>query len=342
MSEQKKNPVVEESPITETKQIKHRDLLYLVIIVVFLIATCVCIFFLGHVIKNEADNIIVGLWTVAVSLSLLVVIVPTVLLLTRRYKEKWKADIKTESIEYVENIRASIKKANAASVCPEEPNASQSEFFVDTYPVLQKQLELLGHTEISVKKKGGITLNKGKRAARLDESLKPKKVAVTPKPVRNNSAVDALQEAMLNNLGEMQKDCDWSERITETVFQVAIAVCIFGLLILTASILLPVILKQSFETTYPVAIGGVISQFITGTLFVIYNKSLKQQNIYRQDLRAYESILSTTSLINLISSSKERDRILKEVIRKTLKNESNPTPASTDPSNEDGKDNGNE
>ncbi len=140
---------------------------------------------------------------------------------------------------------------------------------------------------------------------------------------------------MLNNLKEMQKDCDWSERITETIFQVAIAVCIFGLLILTASILLPVILKQSFETTYPVAIGGIISQFITATLFVIHKRSLDQQNIYRQDLRAYESILSTTSLIKQISSSTERDRMLKEVIRKTLEKRSDPTPVVKDPSEKD-------
>ncbi len=335
MSEQKTKPTAEEKIHEEKISLPHSKLLFFILIIVFFLATCVCVIFLIRAIKNEAGNAIVGLWTAAVSLSFLAAIVPAILLLTKKFKEKWISDIKADSELYVSNMRSAIKKANATSICPEEPPAFESEVMTDSNLILQKKFdrsEMEG--EFSAISDGSIS-RKGKRAPQSGIIVTPRKKAAVPKPIRKDSKVDALQEAMLNNLKEMQKDCDWSERITETIFQVAIAVCIFGLLILTASILLPVILKQSFETTYPVAIGGIISQFITATLFVIHKRSLDQQNIYRQDLRAYESILSTTSLIKQISSSTERDRMLKEVIRKTLEKRSDPTPVVKDPSEKD-------
>lgn len=335
MSEQKTKPTAIEETHEKKISLPHSKLLFFILIIVFFLATCLCVISLVRAVKNEAGNAIVGLRTAAVSLSFLAAIVPAILLLTKKFKEKWKADIKADSELYVSNMRSAIKKANAASICPEEPPAFESEVMTDSNLILQKKFDRLEmEGEFSAISDGSIS-RKGKRAPQSGIIVPPRKKATVPKPIRKDSKVDALQEAMLNNLKEMQKDCDWSERITETIFQVAIAVCIFGLFILTASILLPVILKQSFETTYPVAIGGIISQFITATLFVIHKRSLDQQNIYRQDLRTYESILSTTSLIKQISSSTERDRMLKEVIRKTLEKRSDPAPVVNDPSDKD-------
>lgn len=342
MSEQTKKSTAAKGTREKKIEIKNKNLLFLILIVVFFLTTCVCVIFLSRAIKSMAGNVIIGLWSTAVCLSLLAAIILAILLLTKKFKEKWKAEIKADSEVYVSSMRSTIKKANEASICPEEPSAFESEVMTDSYLILQKRTDRSEMEGDFVAISDDRVSRKSKRVPQSGIIVPPRKKAAVPKPIRKNSKVDALQEAMLNNLTKMQEDCDWSERITETIFQVAIAVCIFGLLILTASILLPVILKQSFETTYPVAIGGVISQFITGTLFVIHNRSLKQQNIYRQDLRAYESILSTTSLISQISSPTERDRMLKEVIRKTLKRDSSPTPVATDPSDEDEKDDGSE
>ncbi len=141
MSEQKTKPTAEEKIHEEKISLPHSKLLFFILIIVFFLATCVCVIFLIRAIKNEAGNAIVGLWTAAVSLSFLAAIVPAILLLTKKFKEKWISDIKADSELYVSNMRSAIKKANATSICPEEPPAFESEVMTDSNLILQKKFD---------------------------------------------------------------------------------------------------------------------------------------------------------------------------------------------------------
>mgnify|MGYP000870042605 CR=1 FL=1 len=70
MSEQKTKLTAEEKTHERKIGVTYSKLLLFMLIIIFFLATCVCIIFLSRAIKNEAGNAIVGLWTTAVSLSL--------------------------------------------------------------------------------------------------------------------------------------------------------------------------------------------------------------------------------------------------------------------------------
>ncbi|MEN6420174.1 MAG: hypothetical protein ABFC73_14765 [Clostridiaceae bacterium] len=70
MSEQKMKLTAEEKTHERKIGVTYSKLLLFILIVVFFLATCVCVIFLSRAIRNEAGNAIVGLWTTAVSLSL--------------------------------------------------------------------------------------------------------------------------------------------------------------------------------------------------------------------------------------------------------------------------------
>lgn len=130
-------------------------------------------------------------------------------------------------------------------------------------------------------------------------------------------SVDAL-ELMLINLGDIKEFYKWSQKQAKSSFVFAIIMCILGFLLITSSIVLPLVFKTSVTASIISAIGGTVTESIALTSLFVYRASINQLNYYHKALHEDERFLSSINLIDRFNSPETYEEMLKEIIRSEI------------------------
>ena len=128
--------------------------------------------------------------------------------------------------------------------------------------------------------------------------------------------IDALGRMMIN-LEDIKEFYTWSQQQAKASFALAVAMCIFGFVLMIVAIILPVF-RLDFQLSILPAIGGVITELIAGTALVVYRNSLSQLNHYHKALHEDERFLSSVNLIGKFSTVDIQDDMLREIIRSEI------------------------
>ena len=129
--------------------------------------------------------------------------------------------------------------------------------------------------------------------------------------------IDALGRMMIN-LEDIKEFYTWSQKQAKASFILAVAMCIFGIILMIGAVMLPVVFRLSFEMSIIPAIGGVITELIAGTALVVYRNSLSQLNHYHKALHEDERFLSGVNLLGKFSTVEAQDDMLREIIRSEI------------------------
>ena len=129
--------------------------------------------------------------------------------------------------------------------------------------------------------------------------------------------IDALGRMMIN-LEDIKEFYTWSQKQAKASFILAVAMCIFGFILMIGAVMLPVVFRVSFEMSIIPAIGGVITELIAGTALVVYRNSLSQLNHYHKALHEDERFLSGVNLLGKFSTVEAQDDMLREIIRSEI------------------------
>ena len=129
--------------------------------------------------------------------------------------------------------------------------------------------------------------------------------------------IDALGRMMIN-LEDIKEFYTWSQKQAKASFILAVAMCIFGFILMIGAVMLPVVFRLSFEMSIIPAIGGVITELIAGPALVVYRNSLSQLNHYHKALHEDERFLSGVNLLGKFSTVEAQDDMLREIIRSEI------------------------
>lgn len=129
--------------------------------------------------------------------------------------------------------------------------------------------------------------------------------------------IDALGRMMIN-LEDIKEFYTWSQKQAKASFILAVAMCIFGFILMIGAVMLLVVFRLSFEMSIIPAIGGVITELIAGTALVVYRNSLSQLNHYHKALHEDERFLSGVNLLGKFSTVEAQDDMLREIIRSEI------------------------
>lgn len=129
--------------------------------------------------------------------------------------------------------------------------------------------------------------------------------------------IDALGRMMIN-LEDIKEFYTWSQKQAKASFILAVAMCIFGFILMIGAVMLPVVFRLSFEMSIIPAIGGVITELIAGTALVVYRNSLSQLNHYHKALHEDERFLSGVNLLGKFSTVEAQDDMLRKIIRSEI------------------------
>lgn len=131
---------------------------------------------------------------------------------------------------------------------------------------------------------------------------------------KDNSHIDAL--AMMRvNLTAIKDYYEWSQKQARTAFNWAISFCFMGLALVIAACAIQIWTKSDNKIPVLVSIGGIVTEFVSGTIFIIYRYSLSQLNHYHNALHEDERFLSSVNLLSYFSSDEKKDEMLKEIIK---------------------------
>lgn len=147
--------------------------------------------------------------------------------------------------------------------------------------------------------------------------IKPTIAVNVEKKITKKISHSALK-LMAINLEDIKEYYDWSRDQAKIILVIAAITCILGILFIIAAVLLPVVFKISFEATLITAIGGMITTIFSGTTLIVYRISITQLNHYHECLHEDQRFLSTVDLLSKITSEKNRDNMLSEIIRSQL------------------------
>ncbi|MEA4913434.1 MAG: hypothetical protein VB061_02580 [Christensenella sp.] len=119
---------------------------------------------------------------------------------------------------------------------------------------------------------------------------------------------------ILLNLENMEGYYTWSKTQAIIIFCVAIAACIFGIVMIALAFVYSVTGKVALDKTILTTIGGVVTELFAGTTLIVYKSSLKQLNYYHKSLHEDQRFLSSVDLLCRFSNEKNRDKMLQTII----------------------------
>lgn len=121
---------------------------------------------------------------------------------------------------------------------------------------------------------------------------------------------------MLKNNDEITDYFKISKSQARSSFWFSVVFCVVGLVCLVFGICAIVILKNVSVSVISL-IGGTLSEFISGTIFWLHNKSALQLNHYYEALHENEKFLSAVNIADRLSDER-REEMLVEIIRNQI------------------------
>jgi len=98
-------------------------------------------------------------------------------------------------------------------------------------------------------------------------------------------------------------------------FGFSIFACIVGLAFLGIAVY-RAMTDKSFESALIPTIGGAVAEFIAATVFWVHRKSAEQLNRYYDSLHEIEVFLSTTDMVNELSTPEKKDEAILMTLRR--------------------------
>lgn len=132
-----------------------------------------------------------------------------------------------------------------------------------------------------------------------------------------NSNTDVL-EKMKIKLMDIKEYYDWSRVQAKTSFIFSMTMCVFGVIVVAISILMPILWKTQLIISIVTAIGGIIIELMSGFVLTLYKNSMLQLNYYHQSLHEDERFLSCVSLVNKLKDDNLKEEMIKEIIKNEL------------------------
>ena len=156
------------------------------------------------------------------------------------------------------------------------------------------------------------------------------------------SDLDEMQDQLIDQISAVREECDISINQTKMIVIVAIGSFILGFVLLIVTILLPMFLYHDMSASLTSTVSTALVDFISLTLFVIYNKTMKQIRSDRLLLVGLLNQLNSICLFERISSPTERDNMIKKIILNSIKltdkfSETLPKPRITTPNPDNSK-----
>lgn len=156
---------------------------------------------------------------------------------------------------------------------------------------------------------------------RLKKAIVPEEIKIVEQgnseTKEKKNEIDALGRMMIN-LEDIKEFYTWSQKQAKASFILAVVMCIFGLALMIAAIVLPIVFRLNFQMSIIPALGGVITELIAGTALVVYRNSLSQLNHYHKALHEDERFLSSVNLLGKFSTVETQDDMLREIIRSEI------------------------
>lgn len=121
-----------------------------------------------------------------------------------------------------------------------------------------------------------------------------------------NSDKKDISEIMCNNLKELKGYYQLSKEQANKAFKFATIACVIGIIFYCIAIITSIISKDSNVT--PTIISGTFVEFISGSVFIIYKKSLNQLETYHNKLEQTEKYLIVIKIINNMTQEKQNER----------------------------------
>lgn len=118
------------------------------------------------------------------------------------------------------------------------------------------------------------------------------------------------------NMKEINDLIIMSKFQTKRAFVIAIISFFYGLLLFGAAVFRAVIVPSSTDAIY-LSICGVITEFLSGSSMVIYNKAQDQLNNYYCSLHENERFLSAVKIVEYITRE-NRDNAIEGIIQQQM------------------------
>ncbi len=123
---------------------------------------------------------------------------------------------------------------------------------------------------------------------------------------------DAIEEMIKNNR-EIAEYFKISKRQEKISYGISIFCSIIGVFMLLSSVI-AIGLNEEIEPTIIKIIGGTITEFVSGIVLWIHNKSLEQLNYYYKSLHENEKFLSAINLADKLGDT-EKKQMYMEIIK---------------------------
>lgn len=131
---------------------------------------------------------------------------------------------------------------------------------------------------------------------------------------------------MKDNTQEIKEYFEISKKQEKTSYWISISCAVLGIVMLICSII-ALFMSEDKEITAITIVGGAITEFVSGVVLWIHNKSAMQLNYYYDALHENETFLSAINLADsLEKENKEQmymEIIKRQVSGKSLKNKEN-------------------
>jgi len=151
----------------------------------------------------------------------------------------------------------------------------------------------------------------------LDEVFK-KYVKKLERTFEKNSAPEDIIAHMLKDTKETTEHFKISKSDTKKSFYISIVFSILGFSLIVFAVVWGII-SQNITPTIISSIGGVVTNVIAGTAFIIRKQSLAQLNHYFDKLSRNQDILLSVKMVERMSKNR-RDEMYQEIIKSVLNN----------------------
>ena len=138
---------------------------------------------------------------------------------------------------------------------------------------------------------------------------------INEKLAKKNSV--SVLETMVYNMAQIQNYYEISMRQAKNSYILAVVSSGLGIGFFIFASIMVLFFNATISSAIIPAIGGTLTEFIAGTVFIIYKKSLEQMNLYFSSLQSNEKFLSSVNLVEKVSTEKQDD-IYCEIIRSRL------------------------
>ncbi|MCL2339575.1 MAG: hypothetical protein FWC59_01575, partial [Actinomycetia bacterium] len=101
-------------------------------------------------------------------------------------------------------------------------------------------------------------------------------------------------------------------------FRLAVAASIWGMLLLTAAVIVG-FTSQNTAAAIIAAASGAVVEIFAGSVLVVYNRTLSQLNYYYSKLHNNERLLVLINLVDKLSGDTKKDALFTAIIKSELK-----------------------